>query len=352
MASTANTAPGATQAPGPAAYHDPRTLSYENSNIEEITVRQLNEDTLAYKHDLDFCREQLAQTDLTPQETRALQLRVLDLGHQTRHCEHRVEILQAQMRARNRSGWPNPAAASAYGPAAASTPYRGGSSNKRPAVSSPYRGGSSNKRPAVSSPFRCRTSNKRPAGGGPGITPAPSKRAEGHLLPSPAEHEVDGSSGNGGGGGGGDAAAAAAAATRTHYAPDSDNDSDTGATVTVLQRLGHWRCRLCRAEKYLLAGSARVPAAPCKWPLKDVAKMIAHFTEMHAEHLPAERCAELGAALHRNRGPFEYWLRQSRSQDVGADGAVVRHCVDELLAGRLPDLLRRLSRAASGFPTG
>ncbi|KAK1767335.1 hypothetical protein QBC33DRAFT_611034 [Phialemonium atrogriseum] len=297
MASTTNTAPGATQAPGPAAYHDPRTFSYENSNIEEITVRQLNEDTLAYRHDLDFCREQLAQKDLTPQETRALQLRVLDLGHQIRHCQHRVEILQAQMRARNRSGWPNPAAASAYGPTAVSTPYR------------------------------CRTSNKRPAGGGPGITPAPSKRAEGHLLPSPADHEADGSG-------------------------DSDNDSDAGATITALQRLGHWRCRLCRADKYLHAGIGRVPAAPCKWPLKDVAKMIAHFTEMHAEHLPAERCAELGAALRRNRGPFEYWLRQSRSQDVGADGAVVSHCVDELLAGRLPDLLRRLSRAAAGFPTG
>jgi hypothetical protein len=32
--------------------------------------------------------------------------------------------------------------------------------------------------------------------------------------------------------------------------------------------------------------------------------MITHFTEMHAEHTPAERCAELGAALVQNRAYF------------------------------------------------
>jgi hypothetical protein len=143
---------------------------------------------------------------------------------------------------------------------------------------------------------------------------------------------------------------------------------------TALQRLGFWKCRLCSAPKYLLAGAGRSPAAPCKWPLKDISKMITHFTEMHSEHSPPERCTELGAALAQNReypprgvksrfslytpelanmwilgGPFEYWLRRTRAQNI-SDPSVIDDCFDTLLNGEMPDLLRRHSRAAAGMP--
>lgn len=48
-------------------------------------------------------------------------------------------------------------------------------------------------------------------------------------------------------------------------------------------------------------------------------------------------------------GPFEYWLNRSRSQDVG-DGSILTECIDMLQGGRLPPLLRKLSRAAAAFP--
>lgn len=68
-----------------------------------------------------------------------------------------------------------------------------------------------------------------------------------------------------------------------------------------LTRLGFWECRLCKSQKYMLAGAGRQPSAPGKWPLKDIAKMITHYTELHGEHNSFERCMELGAALNVNR---------------------------------------------------
>lgn len=57
------------------------------------------EDINAYRYDLDFCRTQLnAQELLTPQESRTLQIRVLDCSHNIRHCQHRIELIDAQAR--------------------------------------------------------------------------------------------------------------------------------------------------------------------------------------------------------------------------------------------------------------
>jgi hypothetical protein len=224
---------------------------YEYSELEEIYVRQLQEDIHAYKYDLEYCQAQLEDLDLNPQETRTLQLRTLDLGHQIRHCKHRIEEIRAQARLR-----------SPHGATATPTYKTTGAS-----------------------------SSGKYQGQGLGVAALPVRRA----VPAPAQtsgkHPADEGSDNG--------------AKRVKVAsPDIDtggvNGLDEGVN-TVLQRLGFWKCRLCSSAKYLLAGSGRSPAAPCKWPLKDISKMITHFTEMHGEHTPAERCAELGAALLQNR---------------------------------------------------
>ncbi|KAK0725479.1 hypothetical protein B0H67DRAFT_482300 [Lasiosphaeris hirsuta] len=293
---------------------------YENANLEEITLRQLEEDIIAYRHDLAFCCAQLAEPDLTPQESRTLQLRQLDLGHQIRHSQHRIETLRFQTRnlkpARAPYGSAAPLAYRSPNAGATGTTATNGYGNahgkgpiKQPLTPLPLPGGSgSNLKRAAG-----------PAGGdnNPGNTT--TKRSK--VLPSPEPaHEGNSTLLNG---------------------EDPDH--------TILQRLGYWKCRLCEAPKYLLAGTGRSPAAPCKWPLKDISKMITHFTEMHTEHMPAERCAELGTALSKNRGPFEYWLRRTRAQDVG-DGGVIDECINSLLGGTMPGLLRRLSRAAAGMP--
>jgi hypothetical protein len=48
-------------------------------------------------------------------------------------------------------------------------------------------------------------------------------------------------------------------------------------------------------------------------------------------------------------GPFEYWLRRTRAQNI-SDPSVIDECLDILLEGEMPDLLRRHSRAAAGMP--
>ncbi|KAJ2979571.1 hypothetical protein NUW58_g7165 [Xylaria curta] len=129
-------------------------------------------------------------------------------------------------------------------------------------------------------------------------------------------------------------------------------DADTtspGAPTHSLQRLGYWDCRLCRSRKYLEAGSNRVPSAPCKWPLKDISKMINHYLDLHTEHTPKERCSELGDALARNRGPFEYWLTRTKSQEID-NVSVIDDYVRMLQGGSLPDAMRGLLRAATMFP--
>ncbi|KAK4250069.1 hypothetical protein C7999DRAFT_12201 [Corynascus novoguineensis] len=280
-------------------YHD-----YELSDLDEITVRQLNEDILAYRYDLDYCRSQLEEADLTPQEMRTLQLRILDLGHQLRHCAHRIETIKAQSRK-----YPS-----------------------RTAGTIPY---------STSGAPNSNGRQHRPVGSGNGAGLLPARRMTAtpvHAAGSTKRPAMDEEPGS---------------VKRAKMAsPDSDATAaglDDNNVNTSLQRLGFWKCRLCSAPKYLLAGAGRSPAAPCKWPLKDISKMITHFTEMHNEHTPAERCAELGAALSQNRGPFEYWLRRTRAQNI-SDSGIIDDCFETLLDGEMPDLLRRHSRAAASMP--
>ncbi|KAI8961465.1 hypothetical protein F5Y11DRAFT_326264 [Daldinia sp. FL1419] len=256
---------------------DPRSLSYETSNLNEITRRQMNEDISAYRYDLDFCRNQLASADLTPQEVRTLQIRVLDCGHNIRNCQHRIQQLDAQAR--------NSAAA-----AASATPT--------------YK------------PQQYRNATATPASTAGVKRQRPMKQLD-------SDDEETG---------------------------DHESIMDlTGPGTTNFQRLGFWKCRLCTSQKFLDAGANRVPSAPCKWPLKDVSKMINHFLDMHTEHTPGERCEELGTALAFNRGPFQYWLVRTRAQDLD-DQNVIDEFIATLQSGSLPEALRGLSRAASAFP--
>ncbi|KAI6083080.1 hypothetical protein F4821DRAFT_245591 [Hypoxylon rubiginosum] len=261
---------------------DSRTLSYENSDLNDITRRQMVEDINAYRYDLDFCRTQLnAQELLTPQESRTLQIRVLDCSHNIRHCQHRIELIDAQ--ARN----------------AARNAAQSAALNYRPMQQ-----------------HRASTGTLGSMGG--------VKRQ------------------------------------RVVKAADSDDDEAgdsigasmmdlKGTGTSSVQRLGFWKCRLCTSQKYLDAGANRVPSMPCKWPLKDVSKLLNHFLDMHVEHTPEERCKELGAALARNRGPFEYWLTRTRAQEI-EDTSVIDEFVNTLQSGALPDVLRGLNRAAGAFP--
>ncbi|KAI0886782.1 uncharacterized protein GGS22DRAFT_117520 [Annulohypoxylon maeteangense] len=250
---------------------DPHTLSYEGNNLNDLTRRQMIEDIEAYRYDLDFCRNQLAAPDLTAQETRTLQIRVLDCGHNIRHCQHRIQLIEAQ-------------------------------EARRAAVS-------------VAAPTAGNHRQHR-------ISNAPSVSVKRRLS-----------------------------------AVDSDDDDDGKADISLdgpgtnnVQRLGFWKCRLCVSRKFLDAGTNRVPSAPCKWPLKDVSKILNHYLDMHTEHAVEERCAELGAALAHNRGPFEYWLTRTRGQDLSEDSSVIDTYIDILQSGSLPEPLRGLSRAAAKFP--
>lgn len=127
--------------------------------------------------------------------------------------------------------------------------------------------------------------------------------------------------------------------------PAGPNSAPRGATYT---RLGHWMCTLCTSQKYLQHPGPKQPSEPSNWPLRDISKIVTHFTRMHAEHNNIERCMELGAALETNKGPFRYWIqvtKKTKVDDAGVDAALT-----ELSNGMLPDLLRKLSSSAKQFP--
>lgn len=257
---------------------DPHSLNYERSDLSTITRRQMDEDIRAYRYDMEFCRDQLTSApDITPQEVRTLQIRVLDCGHNIRHCQHRIAQLDAQAREAALA-----AANSNYGVA----------QSHRASTNHTPRSGSGVKRPRA------------------------SKAAD-----SDDDHTAE---------------------------FDMLMDLD-GSGTTSIQRLGFWKCRLCTSQKYLNAGASRVPSAPCKWPLKDVSKILNHCLDMHTEHTPQERCQELGAALSHNRGPFEYWLTRTRGQEL-EDMAIIGQLINILQSGTLPEVLRPLNRAARAFP--
>lgn len=82
-------------------------INIENTpiSIDQLVIQQLREDLEAYRYDLDFARSQLEPANaanITPAETRTFQLRILDLGHQMRMLNHRIQLMQATM---NNSGF-------------------------------------------------------------------------------------------------------------------------------------------------------------------------------------------------------------------------------------------------------
>ncbi|KAI0432460.1 hypothetical protein F5Y09DRAFT_301859 [Xylaria sp. FL1042] len=193
------------------------TLNYEDSDLNAITRSQMNQDLIAYRYDLDFCQSQLTtQPDLSPQEIRTLQIRILDCGHNIRHCKHRIRMLDAQVR---------------LGVA-------------------PY-----------SSPFKSSGAGAYRSGG----TAALAGKHKRQRIRKSETGEFD-STGNDnselmGVVGGGD--------TDLNVDVDADGDgsdvritASPGAPTHTLQRLGYWDCRLCRSRKYLEAGPNRVPSAP------------------------------------------------------------------------------------------
>lgn len=120
------------------------------------------------------------------------------------------------------------------------------------------------------------------------------------------------------------------------------------ASAEAYTRLGRWMCTLCTSQKYLKAPPPKQPAEPSSWPLRDISKIVTHFTRMHTEQTDGERCQELGNALSKNLGPFKYWIRVTKKLQV--DDEQIQQALSELREGNLPDLLRRLSTAAAQFP--
>lgn len=186
-------------------------LKYEDSDLNFITRSQMNQDLIAYRYDLEFCQTQLTtQPDLSPQEIRTLQIRILDCGHNIRHCKHRIEILDAQARL-------------GLAPYSHTGPYRSGG------------------------------------------TAAPVGKHKRQRIKKSENGEFDGTVNHNG-----DLTAAAGEADADADADDSivaavtdaDSTASPGAPTTSFQRLGYWDCRLCKSRKYLEAGSKRVPSAP------------------------------------------------------------------------------------------
>lgn len=122
-----------------------------------------------------------------------------------------------------------------------------------------------------------------------------------------------------------------------------------GPAGNEFKRLGGWRCRLCTSQKYLNTPPPKQPSEPGHWPLRDISKMVTHFTRMHGEHNNVERCMELGAALGANRGPFKHWLLITK-KEKGLDQDAIDTAVDQLENGRMPAILRKVSTSAANFP--
>ncbi|EFX05563.1 hypothetical protein CMQ_3632 [Grosmannia clavigera kw1407] len=316
-------------------------------DLDAISYRQLNEDVDAYAVDLDFCDSQLAQPDLTPQEMRTLQLRRLDLGHQIRFSQHRREMLEAQRLLKGGRPLGRIVHGSAGGRDSSVTLASRSKTLQGPAGPMTKRSMSVTALPGDPAAKRVRAVSE--ASGQDTISVHSSNgcgsdsNVDGSMVGS-RRCSLDP-----------DATAAAADVTMLSTmtamtsATNGTDEADERDATYSLQRLGFWKCRLCTSEKYLMAGAGRQPSAPSKWPLKDMGKLMSHYFDMHTEHEPDERCAELGDALDRNRGPFEYWLRKSRAQRI-PDRSIIDQVVQELQDGRVPKTLRDLCRAAAAFP--
>ncbi|KAK7745716.1 hypothetical protein SLS62_009682 [Diatrype stigma] len=293
--------------------------SYESSaDLNGITRRQMQEDISAYRYDIDYCRAMLAVPGITTQEIRSLHVRLLDCSHHVRHCQHRIELIDTQMRLGLglHNGGGGLRGSGSGGPSQHYQQLLHGQQQQR-SYGTPA--------PSALKRKRQRLAETPVPGAGPGADEeeggAPTTAAATPNATAAEGDSIDVATTNGGGGGG----------------------------STSVQRLGFWKCRLCTAQKYLNAGPNRVPSEPGKWPLKDISKMLNHYLDMHTEHAPDERCRELGDALAQNLGPFEYWLTRTRLQEI-KDVAVIDDYIETLQAGRLPEALRNLNRAAAAFP--
>ena len=240
-------------------------------------MRQMREDITAYRHDLDFCQIHVLQPDVTPQEARKLQLRVLDIGHNIRRAQHRLEILAAQKR--NDHG-PTPLIINSY------AEY-----HQLPVNSNSVRANNS-------SPMMT-YDGVRSTNGGLSKRKR-SRQSVKSQISADSENEDRSRS----------VSTFTALNNGTKY-EETILESVTGNSS--VQRLGYWRCRLCTSSKYLRSGPERLPSEPCKWPLKDVSKMINHFLSMHVEHTGGERCVELGAALDMNSTSFPVFVQKDLS---------------------------------------
>lgn len=312
-------------------------------NLDEITLRQLTEDVKAYQYDLNWCQAMLDNTYISPQERRTYQLRILDLSHQIRTSQHRIESVRVKLgRPLNfnigvaRNGPHHVRAVTGIANA----------NDRGRAMSSAVASGPTNGIPGAASKMIIL---KRP-----NPLPPPKKRKLEEEDDDETELGAAGGNQNGIPLANGNQNGFGTPSMRyfnNSAGPDLTTphaDSPDGG-VWDLQRKGYWKCRLCQSEKYLdLPPTQRFPAMPGNYPLKDIAKMITHYTDLHREHDSDERCVELGKALSVNMGPFEYWLRKTKHRgDTNHD--LMQACIDELLSGRLPDLLRSLSSAAARF---
>lgn len=247
---------------------DPRELANPPSAMPRpqptpftaLLLRHMQDDLSAYGYDRDYCTQQLLEEQtLTPQEARTLRLRVFDLNHQIRLAQHKIEVLHTLSGLDAPSQSPETVVGS-LNALAQPSPANGG---RLLGAGAPENPDLSLLHHAAQSAPSAAPSAKRSSKSSHSPNGHPAKRARKEVPASPPE----------------------------------DGDREVGTTV---QRLGHWKCRLCTSAKYAAAPQPKQPSAACKWALRDVAKMITHFTDMHTEHTPAERCRELGDALSSN----------------------------------------------------
>ncbi|KJR88945.1 uncharacterized protein SPSK_07241 [Sporothrix schenckii 1099-18] len=339
--------------------HGPLGYTSANVDLDAITYRQLSEDIKAYEVDLDFCQAQLDQPDLTPQESRTLQLRRLDLSHQVRHCRHRQETLEAQRALHGGRPLTDPVPhAPRVSTAGTGTLLTNGSGrrpvpNKRPLSVTGFdnsdvgigAGGPSKRARAASEVSLQDTISMRSSG-----SPVPAVNGIGHGQESNGGDHDDNQSDvemvahyTGGHNRG-----------RSHSSIGSHNDSYLGkaevddsaamAEKGASDGNGFWKCRLCVSAKYQDAKKhLRQPANPSLWPLRRTGRLMTHCLAMHVEHTPEERCMELGDALDHNRGPFEYWTRQ-KNVDVSIPNVIAM-----LKSGSFPDKLAKHNEGAAKF---
>ncbi|CAN8105569.1 unnamed protein product [Discula destructiva] len=443
-------------------YTNMNTIESNPMSIDALVIQQLQEDLAAYRADLEFCRAQLDPhnaANITAAESRTFQLRILDLGHQMRMVNHRVQLMQLALNNGGRQG-PATAAANAYWgayppgtniqqavqgpPAGMSSGYYGqgagpmmaqssvayqypgyseqerrrpgrplGSKNRAVAYAdaqglppgTPAGGGSSTQATALASAAALAAAGAKrrhsleihvatPNGDTPSSNAGlanntgeqPSKRMRlnkddnTELDEKPTMNEITAVGNNGhykgddeenmtdedmhrninpnvslisNGSGAIPHSSALASPYGARIAPVPHRHVGTPGPEApagdTYQRLGYWRCRLCTSQKYLNAPPPKQPSEPGTWPLRDVSKMVTHFTRMHGEHNNVERCMELGAALGENKGPFRHWLTVTK-KEKGLSVEAVAACVDELENGKMPALLRKVSMSAASFP--